>query len=81
MGDSGIRVQIVWSEADPALPIKTRGEQARRAAGVSEIHHVPGKHFYPEDQAPLLANLVAAHAGGEDIATATQRRRAEQGES
>lgn len=60
--DSGIRVQIVWSEADPALPIKTRGEQARRAAGVPEIHQVPGKHFFPEDQAPLLAELVAAHA-------------------
>ena len=62
--DRRIRVQIVWSEADPALPINTRGEQARRAAGVAEIHTVPGKHFFPEDQAPLLADIIAAHANG-----------------
>ena len=62
--DSRIRVQIVWSEADPALPIKTRGEQARRAAGLAEIRSVPGKHFFPEDQAPLLAGIIAAHAHG-----------------
>ena len=40
------------------------GEQARRATGLPQIHHVPGKHFFPEDQPPLLAELVAAHARG-----------------
>ena len=62
--DSRIRAQIVWSRADPALPIRTRGEQARRAAGLAEIRSVPGKHFFPEDQAPLLAGIIAAHAHG-----------------
>ena len=52
---------MIWGDADPALPLRTRGEEARRAAGVATIHRLPGKHFLQEDQAPALAALIAAH--------------------
>ena len=58
-------VQIVWGADDPALPLKTRGEEARRAAGLDEIHTVPAKHFLQEDQAPAVAERVAALASAE----------------
>jgi len=53
-------VQIVWGEADPTLKVAVHGEQARRAAGLSEIHRLPGKHFLQEDNAPALADLILA---------------------
>ena len=53
-------VQIVWGEADPTLKVATHGEQARRAAGLNEIHRLPGKHFLQEDNAPALADLILA---------------------
>ncbi|GAA3637849.1 alpha/beta fold hydrolase [Microlunatus ginsengisoli] len=59
--DSGLRVQIIWGEADPALPVATRGEQARRAADLPTIHRLPGRHFLQEDNAPALADLIARH--------------------
>lgn len=52
-------VQVVWGERDPALKIATHGEAARRAAGVSDIVRLPGKHFLQEDQAPALADAIA----------------------
>jgi haloalkane dehalogenase len=55
-------VQIVWGADDPALKLAVHGEQARRAAGVKEIHTVPAKHFLQEDQAPAIATRVAALA-------------------
>ncbi len=55
-------VQIVWGAADPALKLAVHGEQARRAAGLAEIHTVPAKHFLQEDQAPAIAERVAALA-------------------
>ena len=55
-------VQVVWGEDDPALKLSVQGEQARRAAGLDEIHTVPAKHFLPEDQAPAIAERVAALA-------------------
>ncbi len=57
-------VQVVWGARDPALKIDTHGEAARRAAGVDTIHRLPGKHFLQEDQAPAIADLVAAVARG-----------------
>ncbi len=57
-------VQVVWGARDPALKIDTHGEAARRAAGVDTIHRLPGKHFLQEDQAPAIADLVAAIARG-----------------
>jgi pimeloyl-ACP methyl ester carboxylesterase len=53
-------VQIVWGAADPALKLRTYGERARLAAGLDVIHRLPGKHFLQEDQAPALADRIAA---------------------
>lgn len=55
-------VQIVWGDRDPALKLSVQGEQARRIAGLSEIHRLPGKHFLQEDQAPAVAAQIAALA-------------------
>ncbi len=38
----------------------THGEAARRAAGAATVHRLPAKHFLQEDQAPAIAELVAA---------------------
>jgi len=53
-------VQVIWGARDPALKVDIHGEAARRAAGVDTIHRLPGKHFLQEDQAPAIADLVAA---------------------
>ena len=53
-------VRIVWGEADPALKVPVRGEQARKAAGLDTINRLPGKHFLQEDQAPALADEILA---------------------
>jgi haloalkane dehalogenase len=55
-------VQIVWGAHDPALKLSVHGEQARRAAGLDEIHTVPAKHFLQEDQAPAVAARIGALA-------------------
>ena len=55
-------VQVVWSTGDPALSISGAGESVRRATGV-DLQTVPGKHFLQEDQAPAIAERVAALAG------------------
>ena len=57
-------VQVVWGADDPALKLERHGEEARRAAGLERIHTVPAKHFLQEDQAPAVAERVAALAGG-----------------
>ena len=56
-------VQIVWGELDPALPLEKHGNAARRIAGLAEVHRLPAKHFLQEDQAPAIAERVAAIAG------------------
>lgn len=58
----GYPVQVIWGENDPALTLAVHGEAARRAAGVETIHRLPGKHFLQEDQAPAIADLIAAIA-------------------
>jgi pimeloyl-ACP methyl ester carboxylesterase len=55
-------VQIVWGADDPALKLSVHGQQARRAAGLDEIHTVEAKHFLQEDQAPVVAERVASLA-------------------
>lgn len=57
-------VQIVWGANDPALKLVLHGEQARRAAGLDQIHTVPAKHFLQEDQAPAIAEHIARLAHG-----------------
>jgi pimeloyl-ACP methyl ester carboxylesterase len=61
--DVPYRVQIVWGAEDPTLKLSEQGEATRRAAGLDEIHTVPAKHFLQEDQAPAIAERVAALAG------------------
>ena len=56
-------VQAVWGEKDPALRIDREGEAVRRIAGLDQIHTVPAKHFLQEDQAPAVAERIAALAG------------------
>jgi pimeloyl-ACP methyl ester carboxylesterase len=56
-------VQIVWGELDPALTLEKHGEAARRIAGLDQVHRLPAKHFLQEDQAPAIAERVAAIAG------------------
>ncbi|MCW6006565.1 alpha/beta fold hydrolase [Micromonospora sp. CPCC 205371] len=55
-------VQIVWGAHDPALRLAVHGRQAAAAAGLERIHTVPGKHFVQEDQAPAVAEHIAALA-------------------
>lgn len=55
-------VQIVWGANDPTLKLSTYGERAKRITGVGTIHPVPGKHFLQEDQAPAIADHIAALA-------------------
>jgi pimeloyl-ACP methyl ester carboxylesterase len=55
-------VQVVWGADDPALKLGVQGEQVREAAGLEEVHAVPAKHFLQEDQAPAVAERVAAVA-------------------
>jgi haloalkane dehalogenase len=55
-------VQVVWGSKDPALSLEKHGEAARRAAGLDDIHALPAKHFLQEDQAPAIADRVAALA-------------------
>jgi len=52
-------VQVVWAADDPALKLKTYGEQARAAAGLQSVATIPAKHFPQEDQAPAVADHVA----------------------
>jgi haloalkane dehalogenase len=51
-------VQVVWGERDPALKVHKHGEAARRAAGLTDLVRLPGKHFLQEDQAPALAEKI-----------------------
>jgi haloalkane dehalogenase len=62
VGNDDYPVQVVWGAQDPALPLATYGETARRAAGVETVHALPGKHFLQEDNAPAVAELIAALA-------------------
>jgi pimeloyl-ACP methyl ester carboxylesterase len=54
--------QVIWADSDPALPLEPHGESVRSAAGVDDIHVVPAKHFLQEDQAPAIAERIAALA-------------------
>jgi pimeloyl-ACP methyl ester carboxylesterase len=62
--DGRYPVQIVWGANDPGLKLAVHGEQARRAAGLEQIHTLPAKHFLQEDQAPAVAQHIAELARG-----------------
>jgi pimeloyl-ACP methyl ester carboxylesterase len=63
-------VQVVWGADDPALKLSVYGEQARRAAALERVHTVAAKHFLQEDQAPAIAERIAALARPEPSAPA-----------
>ena len=52
--------QVVWGELDPALDFASRGRQAMEVAGLDDAVRLPGKHFLQEDNAPAIAEHVAA---------------------
>jgi pimeloyl-ACP methyl ester carboxylesterase len=55
-------VQAVWGEHDPALRADRQGRDVCRIAGLETLHTVPAKHFLQEDQAPAVAERIAALA-------------------
>lgn len=55
-------VGIIWAGDDPAMKLTKYGEPARKAAGLSNIETIPGKHFPQEDQAPAIADFIASIA-------------------
>lgn len=55
-------VQVVWGADDPTLRLAVQGRQAARATGVDRIHTIAGKHLLQEDQAPAIAEYIAALA-------------------
>jgi haloalkane dehalogenase len=55
-------VQVAWGARDPALRLAVHGRQVVRATAVARVYTVPAEHFLPEDQAPALAEYVAALA-------------------
>lgn len=64
-------VQVVWGDRDPALKLAVQGEQVRLIAGLATIERVPAKHFLQEDQAPAIAERVAALAAKANHGSAT----------
>jgi haloalkane dehalogenase len=67
LSDVPYPVQVVWAANDPALKLGSYGELARKAAGLSKIETLPAKHFLQEDQAPAIADYVAAIAKRGDV--------------
>ena len=64
LGERPFPAQVVWGARDPALTLAKHGEAARRMAGVDAVVELDGKHFLQEDQAPAIADRVAALAAG-----------------
>lgn len=64
-------MQVVWAADDPALGLSSYGELARKAAALTTIETVAGKHFLQEDQAPAIADHVATIANRSDFAPRT----------
>jgi pimeloyl-ACP methyl ester carboxylesterase len=53
---------VAWGEHDPALPMRTRGEEVRQALGVDAVQRLHGRHFVQEDAPGEIASVVAAVA-------------------
>ena len=60
--DAPYPVQVLWGRDDPALTPSGAGESVRRAAGLERLDTVAGRHFLQEEQAPAIAERVAAAA-------------------
>jgi pimeloyl-ACP methyl ester carboxylesterase len=59
VGNVPYPVPAVWGADDPAMTLAGYGEKARAAAGLAQVHTVPGKHLPQEDQAPAIAQRIA----------------------
>ena len=55
-------VSVMWGALDPILSLRRQGMALLRATGLSSMSVVPGKHYLQEDNAPAVAELVAATA-------------------
>jgi len=53
-------VQIVWGKDDPALKIDRAGAVVRELVPDAPFEAVRGRHFFPDDQAPVVADRIAA---------------------
>ncbi len=61
LGDLDVPKQVVWGELDPALKEKRR-LAVQSMLGDENPTLLPAKHFLQEDQAPAIADAVAALA-------------------
>lgn len=52
-------VQVLWGVGDPFLTVAKHGRIAARLAGLNGPALIPGKHFFPEDSASLIADRIA----------------------
>lgn len=51
-------VQVLWGADDPFLTLQKHGHIAARSAGIARPTAVPGRHFFPEDSAALIADYI-----------------------
>jgi len=61
VGDTSRPRQVLWGANDPTLRLRRMGKLAAEIAGVP-AQTVPGRHFLQEDNAPAIADAVAALA-------------------
>ena len=55
-------VSAMWGALDPILTLRRQGMTMLRATGLPSMTVVPGRHYLQEDNAPAVADLVAATA-------------------
>ena len=55
-------VSVMWGALDPILSLRRQGMSVLRATGLASMTVVAGKHYLQEDNAPAVAELVAATA-------------------
>ena len=52
-------VQVLWGASDPILTVKGHGLAMIEATGLPSLGVTPGRHYIQEDNAPLIASMVA----------------------
>lgn len=59
-------VQVLWGAADPILTLRGHGLAMLDATGLPTLNVTRGRHYIQEDNAPLIASMVADIAGSTD---------------
>jgi pimeloyl-ACP methyl ester carboxylesterase len=59
-------VQVLWGASDPILRLGREGMAMLAATGLPSLSVAPGRHYLQEDQAPLIASMVARLAAAVD---------------